>query len=255
METLELTCDERELFVELGHHIARVMWQNLGKSDPTFQTSMWNSAESVYEHGCCIMHDLGVFTQDSPANYRFTIPLDEVRDHLQGQSLKTAYTLEEIIGKFLWALDYQGDISTEKEPFEVPGYLQQAMWGLVKLGYAVREPGGFRWDKKIEPIMISEFFWSREAESYETLDKQRANTLAEEMWNALPTWRRHIMARWISGKSELDLFVYLFRRWNGESYTLFERRKGENISLPQGYQVATRQIAQKLIEIRQSHPF
>lgn len=254
MGKLDLSNDERELFIELGHHIARVMWQNLGKSDPTFQTEMYDRAESVYEHGCGIMHDLGVFHTDQSALYSFTMPLDDVRDHLRDLVPQTVYSFEEIIGNFLWATDYQGDISTEKEPFDVPGYLQQAMWGFVKLGYAERKPNGFEWSERIAPIMIAEFFWSEESESFQTLDKTEASALAEVMWDALPNWRRHVLARWIVGKSELDLFIYLFRRWDGKRYTLFDRKKGEHVFLPHDFRAVAKEIARKLLEIRQSHP-
>ena len=92
--------------------------------------------------------------------------------------------------------------------------------------------------------------------SNETLQKETAIALAQEMWNALPLWRRHILARWIVGKTELDLFMYLFSRWDGKRYTLLEtRREQGDDALPQGYAFALREILQKLIEVRQSHPF
>ncbi len=252
----DLTPDERDLFVELGYHIARVMWQTLGQSDPTFQTLMWDRAESVYEHGCLIMLELGVFALEDTSQYRFAMPLDEVRAHLRGLTPETRYGFDQIIGNFLWATaEYQGDVSTGKDPFEVPGFLHPAMWGFVKLGYATRAPGGFRWTDRIAPIMIAEYLWSGEGESFDTLERQEADALAEAMWAALPLWRRHLLARRIMGKDAFDIQLYLFRRWDGTRFSLGESRKKKWRTLPQGYQKATQEIARRLVALRRSHPF
>lgn len=255
---MELSPEERKLFVEVGYHIARVMWQNLGQSDPTYQTKMWDGAESVYEHGCEIMHELGVFRCESPSCYRFAMPLEHVRTHLEEFHGEISYCLDRIVGKFLWATaGYQGDVSDQRAPFEVPGYLQQAMWAFVALGYARREPEGFVWTDKIAPIMIAEYLWSADGESHTTWRNREAEELAERIWRAIPVWRRHLLARWIAGKSELDLFVYLFRRWDGERLRLFEMLKGkkDGDTLPAGHQVAVREIAQRLVAVRRGHPF
>ena len=115
---MALTFEEQELFVELGYHIARVMWQNLGRSDPTYQAVMWDGAMSVYEHGCGIMEELGVFRSEEPSTYRFAMPLEEVRDHLRGASPGEIYSFEQIIGNFLWATaGYQGTFSSETSPW------------------------------------------------------------------------------------------------------------------------------------------
>ncbi len=202
MGELDLSQDERTLFVELGHHIARLMWQNLGQSDPTIQTQMYDRAESVYEQSCGTMHDLGVYTSSNAGSYRFVMPLDEVRGHLQSAGLYTTYPFKDIIGNFLSAVECQSDISTKRTPFGVPEHLQQAMWAFVQLDYATHEPKGFSWSDNIKPIMIAEFFWSQDGESFQTRQEQADNTLAEDMWNALPKWRRHVLARSMKGKSE-----------------------------------------------------
>ena len=252
---MALTHEEQELFVELGYHIARVMWQNLGRSDPTYQSVMHDKAESVYERGCLIMWDLGVFRSEKSSLYRFAMPLEEVRDHLRGASPGEIYSFEQIIGNFLWATaGYQGDVSDEKVPFEVPGYLQQAMWAFVKLGYATREPEGFLWSEKIAPIMIAEHLWSREGESRRTLDRQRMEELTEQIWTAIPLWRRHLLARWIVGKTGNDVSFYIVRRWDGKTLRLFERPKGEFIYYPPEVFDAAYEITARLIEIRRSHP-
>jgi len=260
VNTLILSDDEQSLFVELGYHIARVMWQNIGGEDPTYQSEMYDRAESVYEHGCNIMHSLGVFTYDKSKNlYYFAMPLEEVRSHLKIHTPKIRYTLDEIIGKFFWAIDYQGDLSTEKIPFIVPEHLQQAMLCLVKMGFATKIDDEYQWTEKIEPIMIEEIFWTKEGESLQTIQKNESETLFQEMWNTLPTWHKHYLARWISGKNEMDLMIYLYRRWDGQKYSLFERRKGK-YKFPQQYNMVSktysmRKIAKRLIEIRKSHPF
>jgi hypothetical protein len=166
--------------------------------------------------------------------------------------LDSDYTFERIIGIFIDATF--GDLTDERTPFEVPVYLQQAMWALVRLGYARREPNGFQWTDQIAPIMRAAYFWTEDGESLTTLDKERAAQLTEAMWRAIPVWRRHYLARWIIGRSEMDLFIYLFRRWNGTRLSLFERKLG-NITLPSGHIDAMREISSRLIAIRSSHPF
>ena len=252
---MQLSSEERELLVEVGHHLARVMWQNLGGSDPTYQAVMWDGAESVYEHGCAILQELGVFRSEGPGNYRFALPLEEVRDHLRRVTPETAYGLDRIIGTFLWATaGYQGDVSDERTPFEVPGHLQQALWAFVKLGYATREPQGFQWSDRIAPIMIAESLWDSEGRSLTTQMRRTAEELAERIWAAIPLWRRHLLARWIVGRQELDLAVYVFRRWDGERLRLFELPKGK-LTLPLGHRDALRGIAERLIALRRTHPF
>lgn len=252
---MDLSSEERKLFVEAGYHIARIMWQNLGDSDPAHQTEMWDRAESVYEHGCGIMRELGVFRSERPGNYRFAMPLEDVRDYLRGVSPGPQYSFDQIVANFLFAAaGYQGDVSDEKEPFEVPGYLQQAMWAFVNLGYATREPKGFMWTDKIAPIMVAAYLWRPDGQSVKTEERQIADDLSERVWAAIPAWRRHLLARWIVGKSEMDLFIYLFRRWDGNTLRLFELPKG-NLVLPHGYHATVREIASRLIELRKSHPF
>lgn len=255
---MELSPEERTLFVEIGHHIARVMWQNLGRSDLTYQTEMWDCAESVYEHGCAIMENLGVFRRESPSLYRFAMPLENVRTHLEGFHGDSFYDLDRIVGIFLWATaGYQGDVSDQRAPFDVPGHLQQAMWAFVAMEYARREPEGFVWTDKIAPIMIAECLWTAEGESFSTLAVRDSEDLTERIWTAIPVWRRHLLARWIVGKSEAELMVHLFRRWDGKRFRLTERPKGKGnwIHMPTGYDFAVRQIAERLVAIRRSHPF
>ena len=255
MLTLDLSHDERALLVELGHHVARAMWQRLGASDPTFQAVMHDRAESVCEDGCALLQDLGVFHADRPSSYRFAMPLDHVRDHLRGLVPQTSYNLDQIIGVFLWALHDLGEISTKKDPFDVPGHLQQAMWGFVTLGLAERGADGFTWTDKIAPIMIAEFFWTDDGESVESLDKAAADTLAEDMWTALPVWRRHVLARRVTRMSNLDLFTHLFRRWDGQGFTLRDHRKGAHLVLPHGYREVAKTLVGKLRDTRRRHPF
>lgn len=252
---MSLSADERDLFVEVGYHIARVMWQNLAESDPSFKAAMWDQAESVYEHGCGILQELGVFRADVDG-YRFEMPLDDVRDHLKTVSPEISYSFDKIIGYFLWATLYQGDVSSEREPFEVPGYLQQAMWAFVKLHYATRVSGGFQWSDKMAPIMMAESLWSRQTgQSFATIDKAQALALADRIWAAMPGWRRRLLARWIGGRSEAELLAYLFRRWDGTRLRFFERPDLGQIILPDGYRAATREIANRLVAIRRGHLF
>ncbi len=253
---MEITLEQRPLFVEVGHHIARAMWQTIGRSDPTYETEMYDMAMSVFEHGCGLMQDLGVFECTTPGSYKFTMPLEKVRAYLTTLEPQSTYTFDEMIGNFIWACsEHQTDISTEKDPFEVPGYMQEAMWAFVSLGYATREPAGFQWTPRMATIMIAEYLWSNEGDSYATLDKQRDLEFAHQIWKAVPIWRRHLLARWIKGKSEMDVFLYLFRRWDGKRIHLKEIPAAKRGMLPSGYQVATREVAQKLIDIRRSHPF
>ena len=256
MGDVALTSEEQELFVELGHHIARVMWQNLGRSDPTYQAVMHDQAMSVYEHGCGIMSELGVFRAEESSLYRFAMPLEEVRDHLRGASPGAIYSFEQIIGNFLWATaGYQNDVSDEQAPFEVPGHLQQAMWAFVKLSYATREPQGFLWSDKIAPIMIAENLWSLEGESFRTLKRQRKEDLTERIWAAIPPWRRHLLARWIVGKSGNDVSFFIMRRWDGKTLRFFEEEpKDEFAYYPPEVFEAANEITARLIEIRKSHP-
>lgn len=257
MSMLKLSEDERILFVEIGYHIARVMWENLSQSDASYDAEMWDRAESVYERGCSIMQQLGVFECNRPSNYKFSMPLAKVREYLQNIEPEMTYSLDEMIGNFLWAVsDYQGEVSNENEVFEVPGRLQQAMWAFAKLGYATREPGGFKWTSKIAPIMVSEYLWSNDEESWNTLEKQEAAKLTEKVWSAIPFWYKHYLARWIVGKSHADLFVYLFRRWDGRHFHLFEiPKKRRDRPLPRGYEVAAQKIGERLLDIRVKHPF
>ena len=253
---MSLSAEERELFVEVGYHIARVMWQNLAESDPSFETEMWDQAESVYEHGCAIMQELGVFRAEGLSAYYFEMPLDDVRDHLSTVSPEISYSFDKIIGEFLWATGYQGDLSPQHEPFEVPGYLQQAMWAFVKLQYATRVSDGFQWSDKIVPIMKAEGMWSEPTRQRPaTVDKAQAVKLADRIWAAMPAWRRHLMARWVGGRGDADLYVYLFRRWDGTRLRLFEMPEARLLPLPDGYKITTREIADRLVAIRRGHLF
>jgi len=253
---MRLAPEQRRLFVETGHHIARLMWQTLGNSDPSYRTVMFDKAMSVYEHGCSLLKDFGIVVPEGPHKWRFVMPLDQVREYLDKLQPGTAYTLEQMIGLFLSAsIDRRGELSSEKGPFQVPGHLQQAMWAFVQLDYAKREPTGFQWTEKVRPMMVVEGLWSHEGESLATLDKRQTLQLADEMWAALPLWRRHLLARWIVGKSELELFAYLFRRWNGARFTLFASHRGKFRLPPQGATDAAREILQRLLQIRQRHPF
>ncbi|WP_419905009.1 hypothetical protein [Kiloniella sp.] len=253
---LKLTEDERTLFVETGYHIARVMWHCLGESDPTFKSEMWNNGQSIFEVGCDIMGELGVFDADKDPYYFFAMPLDNVREHLKSHIPISNYRLESIIGNFLSTTShYREEISDEKATFEVQGGFQQAMWAFVQCGYATREANGFVWSDKIAPIMVAENLWDQEEESYTTENKKKTVDLTEQIWAAIPLWRRHLMARWIGHKSEMDVFLYLFRRWDGKRFHWFEKiQKNRTENLPTGYQQATREICQRLIEIRRSHP-
>ena len=257
---LTLTDETRPLFVEIGHHIARCLWETLGQKDPNYETEMWDQAESVYEHGTSILTELGILNEIGQSLYTFRVTPPDVRDHLGDLEPRTDYTFDQIIGNFLrFTSDYRGEISNEPDPFQVPGYLEQAMWAFVALGYATREPDGFQWTDKIRPIMVAEYLWSAEEnKSYVTIDREKSQKLADRMWDTLPLWRRHCLARWIVGKSMIDIHVYLGRRWTGEGFRLRARdiSKPENrIDMPSNFIPAVKILADRLIEVRKHHPF
>ena len=256
-ETLNLSHEKRELFVEMIHHMARFEWQALGGSDPTFQAAMWDRAESVHEHTCEILRQLGVFEHlANSSNYRFLMPLDKVREHAANLQARTTYSFERIIGCFLWCTaGYEDSLSDEHEPFAPRSGLEGAMWAFVKSGYADRVGDKFQWSAKIAPIMIAECLWSLDGESHTTLHKQVSQELTETIWASIPVWRRHLLARWVVGKSGQDLFVHLFQRWDGRRVRLMKRRKSSGwFNLPEGYEEATREIGQRLAAIRRKHP-
>ena len=243
----------------MGYHMARFEWRALGGSDPNYEAVMWNRAESVHEATCSILEQLGVFELvENRSNYRFLMPLENVRDHLANLDRETRFSFDDMLEWFLWCTaGYEGSISDEKEPFKPTDALLGAMWAMVNCGYAERIDERFQWTEKIAPIMIKANLWSREdGESFTTWEKNEAAELTEKMWGSIPSWRRHVLARWIVGKSEVDLFQILFQRWDGDRLRYLKRRprSDEWFTLPRGYSQATKEIARRLVVLRRSHP-
>ena len=256
----ELGQDERKLFVEACYHIARRTWESIGGKDPTYSAEMWHASEMVFESGCAILSDFAIIEQVDQGSYKFVIKVADVRKHLENKEPPTRSALKEIIGNFLWFTSgYASEVSQEREPFQVSGILEQVMWAFVACGYATREPEGFKWAPKIAPIMFAECLWFEETgKSFSSHHRDEAADLANQMWKALPVWRRHYLARWIKGQTMLDLQTYLFQRWKNGRFLLRkpDLTKKENwVSLPGTYIEVTELIAKKLLEVRRRHPF
>ncbi len=257
---MELTARERELLVEMGYHLALAMWRKLGKSDPDYQ-SVLNGYEpdvSVYRNACLILNELAVVSRVGDWQYRFAMPLDRVKDHLKTFVPTTFYSLEEIIGNFLWVTaGYDNWVSEEREPFEVAVEMQAAMQALVGLGLATREPEGFVWTDEIAPIMMAEHLWSKEGESFRTLQRQKDNELTERIWGAIPAWRRHLLARIIVGRTRLDAAHYLFWRWDdGRNRLRFTSRPKTGFRMISSeFYSAAYEVIDRLIAVLKRHPF
>ena len=243
---MTLSPEEHKLFVETAYHLADEIWHGA-------------LAVSAHEEAQLIAVHLGLFETTGSGAPKPAMPRDEVRAHLATISPSEACPLERIIGCFLsLKITQRGEISDEKVPFEAPGRLQQAMWAFVMLDYATREQGGFAWTDKIAPIMQAEALWCRETgESFTTIYRHEAARLTEQIWSAMSVWRRHALARWIAGKSEMDVYAYLFTRWDGARLSLFRLPEDKRPWYRQfeGAEVATREIFKRLIGIRQRHPF
>ena len=248
----KITEDERRLLVEIGYYLSKVTWEIVGESDPSNETKMYFTGISVFDLGVADLRELGIVrrvTSEERTFDLFEIRLENVRDYLEGVSLEPTFDLNELVGDFLRITDHHGDLSNERVQFAVRDDFMDTMAAFVKLGYATIEPDGFRWTEKIAPIMIAQFLWTTDQESFQTLDDRAAETLAEKMWAALPKWRRRLLAKWIVGKSEQDLFIFLFRRWNGKRFRFIKFGKGKVPPLPGGYHHATRYIAKRLLEL------
>lgn len=256
---IEMTSGERELLVEIVYQLAVAMWRKLGKSDPEYQ-SVLNGYEpdvSVYRTACLILSEMNIVSKVGDWQYRFAMPLDRVREHLTTFVPATFYDLEEIIGNFLWVTaGYDNWISEEREPFEVTSEMQAAMRAFVALGFATREPAGFVWTDKIAPIMVAEHLWTKEGESFTTLQRLKDRELTEHIWRAIPVWRRHLLARQIVGKTRLDAAHYLFWRWDDDRkrLRLTSRSKSEFQMISSEFYSAAYEIIDRLIAILKRHP-
>lgn len=252
---LHLNDTTRPLFVEMCHHIARGVWETLGQGDPDHSARMWTAGEAVYERACDLLADLGVLSRVGPSHFAFLIPLSDVRAHLAGLAPRTRTSLTAITGIFLWlTCEELNELSTGRAPFEVPDDLLDVMQALVGTGKAVRDPDGFRWTSKIAPMMMTENLWEPDARRTAKQDKRTPREkLADEMWEALPLWRRHYLARRSTGRSGGQLMTHLYRCWDGERFLL--REKTGWIFFPPDLHVTADILIARLRVLRDQHPF
>jgi hypothetical protein len=249
-----LSPDERKLLGECCYHIAR--WLGLSEA-PSPSEAQINTAAmgGTFKSCAAALAILDILEPVDSYRYAVRVPLTGVRDHVANTKEAPPNTVENVIGAFLDAADHW--ISTEKDPFEVDGDCQQAMWAFVQLGFATREPTGFQWTEKIAPIMVANYLWSGETlESFDTQARAREIELADRIWAAIPIWRRHWLARRFAEKPLIEFSKFLFWHWDDPRLRLFSFSRREYRHFSDGVSVPIcRILFKRLAQLRSRRPF
>ena len=109
------------------------------------------------------------------------MPLEQVREHLLSTACATTLTFDEVVGVFISAVHHQGEVSTEREPFTVSDQLEQAVIYLCHHSYLTKSDTGYLWTQKVKPIMVANYLWSEDGESYDTRRNLEAEAQARKM--------------------------------------------------------------------------
>jgi hypothetical protein len=249
-----LSLDERKLLGECCYHIAR--WLGLSETPDPNEAEINSAAMGGTFKSCAkALAMLDILEPMDSYRYAVRVPLTSVRDHVAITKDAPSNTVDKVIGAFLYAADHW--ISTERDPFEVDGDCQQAMWAFVQLGFATREPTGFRWSEKIASIMVANYLWSSETlESFASQARAREIELADRIWATIPAWRRHWLARRFAEKSLLEFSQFLFCHWDDPRLRLLSFSKREYRHLTAGEFVPVcRILFKRLAQLRSQHPF
>ena len=224
---------ELQLFVELGFQIAFVTWITEGRSDYSQKSALNSMLISCFEGCRFVLEELGIVTKEivvrkdgrfkgpEAHTYRTDVRIFETRDYLRSIKKPLSFTLDEMVVYAVAALEHLDLISTSRQPFEVREELLVLMLLLCELGMAEHDGKEFVWTNRLTVPMVERGLWSTDGESFNDKWEKSANDATDKLWKALPFWQRQYIARvWMTGKTEMDLHLYLLGRWNGRRFQL-----------------------------------
>ncbi len=248
---------ERRVFNECAIQIAYFVHKHCQQRDGPDAGVQWGAWTSEWQQGCHLLKSIGLLREcEAHSWYDWTIAQQDVRQHIESLELGPRHNLDDFIGSFISLTSFHGHLSDERAPFEVDGELHPAMWSLVEMGYASREPSGFQWSEKIAPIMIEQVLWTNEGVPFSTQSKDDRQALGEKIWDSLPIWRRYWLAHRIAGMKRSDVHHYILMRWTGETLTHFKipppKTSKEWRMIPADLPAATDFVIERLISVRKS---
>lgn len=213
---------ERRLFIEVAFILTKSMWDSL--SDPIKDENqyLWDRAESIFEHGCAICAELGVFA-DSTKGYQLNFNFLDLKTHLESIKPNTTYSFNDILERLIWCNSeyYLNKIPTERNEFSVDQDRRELMMAFVDCDYATANEAGLKWSEKIAPIMSKAGFWFDNGQSVITSEKDRRERFKPDMWDTMSWEQKKYLSKWIKDKKVIELARYLIARWNGESFDWF----------------------------------
>lgn len=242
---------EQRLFAEIGHHLARILHTWCSNDEPKKPKILNNASDPELDAAFQLLTEFGIFAAVSTNNWQFLVKPRDIRSHLSDTYCHAGERLAELNARFLWvAVHRDVDLSDDELPFETSPALSRLMEMYGELGYAIRHPHGYVWADKIHADMKKAGLWHDSADTtITTAHRLEAFKLAEDIWKVIPKAQRSYLTRWLKDKNEMDLYVYLCRRWTGSSIALFELASEDRLSwlqLPVRFAHAAKLIAHRL---------